>query len=352
MLGDEVGQAIKHGVQGGGLGTKQGLQNTRILHQAMQVNTQHVARRVLPGQALAHHGKCIVTSLGHGGVLRSLPVVDFVALHRHIGQTGPITAPHLGAEAGLCTAHGFIDFKHRDQGQQAQARCVAVNAVRVDQRLPQHLQAATNAQHRTTLPRMPRDACIQALLAQPGQVAAGVFGTRQDDPVVAAQWGQFFGIAHPLQLQPRHIVEWLKLVQIADPWIGHDGDGFGGYFCAILSTLAKVGRGVLQRLVRQTVFFWQAMLPPHGQHRYRGHTGQVFQHVRRRCQQCGVTAELVEHKAFEQAALLRGQQCPRAIQVRKRAAPVNVGYQQASGVAVQCHPHVHDVAGAQVDLGR
>ena len=35
----------------------------------------------------------------------------------------------------------------------------------------------------------------------------------------------------------------------------------------------------------------------------------------------------------------------------KCPATVNVGDQQASRIAVQCHAHIHDVAGMQIDLG-
>ena len=70
--------------------------------------------------------------------------------------------------------HGLGFVKHGDQRQQPQAGAVAVDAVRVDQRFAQHLQAAANAQHRAALPGMRGNRLVQPLRAQPGQVAAGV----------------------------------------------------------------------------------------------------------------------------------------------------------------------------------
>ena len=94
------------------------------------------------------------------------------------------------------------------------------------------------------------------------------------------------------------------------------------------------------------------MLPPHRQGGHGWHARQVLQHLRPRGQQGRVAAELVEHKAFDEGSFVFGHQRPSAIQVRKSTAPVNVGHQQAFGLAVQRDAHVDDVAGVQVDLRR
>ncbi|OIQ68797.1 hypothetical protein GALL_496050 [mine drainage metagenome] len=86
--------------------------------------------------------------------------------------------------------HGFIGLEHRDQRQQAQPRHVAVDAMRVNQRLAQHLQTTTDTQHRTALPRVLGDSCVKPLRTQPGQVGTGGFGAGQDDPVGGFQTRQ------------------------------------------------------------------------------------------------------------------------------------------------------------------
>jgi hypothetical protein len=126
-----------------GAGAEQRVQHRRILEQPMKVQAEHVAARVLPGQPLGHHGLAVLCHLGVGG---GLPVVDFVAGHRHVRQRGPVAGQR--AEGGCAVAHGLLALEHRHQRQQAQAGRVAVDAVRIDQRLAQHLQAAANAQHR------------------------------------------------------------------------------------------------------------------------------------------------------------------------------------------------------------
>jgi hypothetical protein len=69
------------------------------------------------------------------------------------------------------------------------------------------------------------------------------------------------------------------------------------------------------------------------------------------CQQGRVATELVQHEAFDARTIGLGQQRPGAVQVGKGAAAVDVGDQQARGVAVPGHAQVHDVAVGQVDLG-
>ena len=77
-----------------------------------------------------------------------------------------------------------------------------------------------------------------------------------------------------------------------------------------------------------------------------------MQHLRRGGEQCGVTPELVQHKTGDERTLILGQQRPGAVQVGKRAAPVNVGHQQTLGLCLARHTHVDDVAGMQVDFCR
>ena len=100
--------------------------------------------------------------------------------------------------------HSFVGFKHRDQRQQPQAGRIAVYAVWVDQSFTQHLQTAANTQHRSALLCMQCNRSIQALHTQPGQVAAGVFGAGQDDPITGLQTDQVRRAAYPLQAQTRN----------------------------------------------------------------------------------------------------------------------------------------------------
>ena len=245
----------------------------------------------------------------------------------------------LGVELRLYVAHSFVWLKQRDQGQQTQARRIAIDAMRVNQGLAQHLQSAADAQHGATLRGMAGNCRIEPLAAQPGQVTTGVLGAGQDDPVAGFERGQFDRTAHPLQAGTGDIFERLKFIEVAHARVSHHRHG------------ALDRTGCRAAVVKNTVFFRQAMLPPHGQGGHGGHAGEVLQHVRCRRQQAGVTAELVEYKAFDQGAFFHRQQCPGAVEVGKRAAAVNVGHQQAGGAGVPCHAHVDDVAAGQVDLG-
>ena len=128
-------------------------------------------------------------------------MVNFITLHRHTRQRLP--GPGQRAKNGLPVLYGFGLFKHGDQRQQPQPRPVAVDAMEVDQRLTQHLQAATDPQHRPTPPGVGGNGGVQPLCAQPGQVAAGVFGAGQDDPVCRYQ---IRSCPRPLHLHTGHIL--------------------------------------------------------------------------------------------------------------------------------------------------
>ena len=198
------------------------MQHRSILKQAVQVHAQHVARRVLPGDAgddLARH-----IALGsHGRVLGGLAVVDFVARGGHTRQRGPGT-PHR-TKLRLGALHGLGNLEGGDQRQQAQARRIAVDACGVDQCLAQHLQAATHAQHRAALPRVMGNGLVQPLRAQPGQVGSGGLGARQHHPVGGLEARQVGRAARPQQAHAGHVLERLELVQVADARVGDDGHG-------------------------------------------------------------------------------------------------------------------------------
>jgi hypothetical protein len=184
----------------------------------------------------------------------------------------------------LRALHRLGGGKHRDQRQQAQAGRVAIDAMRVDQRLAQHLQAAADAQHRPALRGMCGNGAVQALGAQAGQVAAGVFGAGQDDPVGTRQVGR---APRPFQIHAGQLVQRLKFVEVADAWGGNDSDGPGDHALDFRASM------------NHAIFLRQAMLPPHRQHGHGGHAGQVLQPLRAGFQQRGVTPELVQHKTFD-----------------------------------------------------
>ena len=161
--------------------------------------------------------------------------------------------------------HQLLRLEHRDQGQQAQARAIAVDALRVDERLAEHLQPAADAQHRAAALRVLRDGAVQPLRAQPGEVAAGVLGAGQDDPVGMRDVGRG---ASPDEAHAGNVLERLEFVEVADARIGDDGD------CLVH------GAGMGAALVEHAVFVRQAMLAPHRQRRDGGDAGQLFEHAR------------------------------------------------------------------------
>ena len=105
--------------------------------------------------------------------------------------------------------HGFGDFKIRHQRQQTEAGRIPLNVVHINQRLAKHLQTTANAQHRFALRGVYSNGGVQALRAQPTQVATAVFATGQDDPVGV---DDVAGAAHPFQSHAGHVFQRLELV--------------------------------------------------------------------------------------------------------------------------------------------
>ena len=181
-----------------------------------------------------------------------------------------------------------------------------------------------------------RDGAVQALRAQPGQVAGGVLGAGQDDPVGPGHVG---GRTRPHQPHARNVLQRLEFVEVADARVRDDRDG----------PAHATGRD--GALIEDAVFLRQAMAPPHRQRGDRGDAGEVLQHSGPGLEQRGVAAELVEHEAADELALALVQQGPRAVQVGEGAAAVDVGHQQAARLRMLRDAQVDDVAVHQVDLG-
>ena len=207
----------------------------------------------------------------------------------------------------------------------------------VHQGFAQHLQAAANPQHEPARRRVPLHGPVQALLTQPGQIGAGVLAAGQDDPVGIDQLG---GGSGPHQPQARHVFQGLELVQVADARIGNHGHG------------GVNGPGPQGAVVEHTVFLGQTVPPQHGQGGHGGHARERGQPFGAGRQQGGIATEFVEHEPSDEALLLGRQQSPGAVEMGEGAAAVDVGDQQAARARMPRHPHVDDIAGVQVDLGR
>ena len=132
-----------------------------------------------------------------------------------MGQASP--RPNHLSKANLGAPHRFFFRKTSCQRQQAKADCIAINPIWIEHGIAQHLQATTNAEQGAPFCRMFCHRVVQALRSQPGQVAAGVFGAWQDDPVGAQN---ISGAPHPFQVDARNVFKRLKFVQVADVGIG------------------------------------------------------------------------------------------------------------------------------------
>lgn len=85
---------------------------------------------------------------------------------------------------------------------------------------------------------------------------------------------------------------------------------------------------------------------------YHRQAGLFFQHRQTRAQDLHIPAEFIDDKSFDPCPLIGFQQFHRTVQLRKHAAPVDIPCQQHRGVHQLCQPHIDDVVGLQVNLGR
>ena len=123
--------------------------------------------------------------------------------------------------------------------------------------------------------------------------------------------------------------------------------------CPTTPRLSSLPRGSpTVPILEPAILFRQPVTGPHRDGGHHRHAGQ-FQHaLGRRGQQARIAPEAVQHESLQTPAVVLGNQCPGAVQVREGASPIDVRHQQAGGIRVPRHAQVHHVAGLQVDLGR
>ena len=192
----------------------------------------------------------------------------------------------------------------------------------------EHLQAAADPEHP---PSIGGDGRVEAGASQPREVGGDVLRSRQDDEIGAVEIGRVRGPAHV-----RDLLEQLELVEVRRERVADDGDD-------------RPRTGARRR--RGAVLVGKPVLEPR-QHAERRHARQALEHRRRRREQRRVAAELVQHESADELAFVLRQQRPRSVQVRERAASVDVRDEHDRGAGCLRTAHVREVGVAQVDLRR
>ena len=164
------------------------------------------------------------------------------------------------------SAHGLALRKLGHQRQQAKPRAAAgrLDAVQIDHGLAQHLQPAADAQYPAAPRSMSGNHSRQPLGAQPRQVRGRGLAARQDDPIGAFQLGC---VACPDEPYSWHRAQGLELVQVADAWVGDDGNA--------RHALARQLGSSCGAIVKPTVFLGQAMATAHWHHGHGRYAGQL-----------------------------------------------------------------------------
>ncbi len=226
--------------------------------------------------------------------------------------------------------HGL---QHPQPGLGAKARLHLI-----DNGFAQHLIAAADPQQRhLALPGL-LDRVRHAALAQPAQIAEGIFTARENDQVGVGQRLRIADIAHPDVWLRRQGV---KVGKIGDMRQVNHGD----------VDVAPVGAMVFPGLQRDAVLILKIHVKPwhNAQHR---HPGQRLDLLYPGAQERHIAAEFIDDHPFHARPLLRLQQRQRAVNRGKHPAAVDIGHQDHRALRHLGHAHIDDIAVAQVNLRR
>jgi hypothetical protein len=166
-----------------------------------------------------------------------------------------------------------------------------------------------------------RDRAVDSKRAQPGKIAADLLRAGEHDQVGAVQ---IRGGACPSKLDSRHAAQRLELVEVADVRRAEDSDSHG---------LRAGDRSGRRRDVEEAVLVRQPMATHHRYHAGERHAGQELEIAWPGLEQRSVATEAVQDKAVQRASQVVGQQGPSSVQMRERAAAVDVGDEQAREAA-------------------
>ena len=245
-----------------------------------------------------------------------------------------------GGHGGSVLGAVLLAGKDRAGGQQPQPphglRRTALRALRVGQRLAQHLIPAADPQHRRAVGRQLQQGCFQPGLPQPKQVIHCVLGAGQDDEIRCAQLA---GILHIPHAQQRMLLQRHEIGKVGDVRQTEDGR------IQRVDRSARIqpgGKGILVLNVHLQVGYD----PQHRQLRF------FFQHRKAGTQDLHIAAEFIDEQPLDAGALLWLQQRHRAVQLGEHTAPVDVSRQQNGGIHQPGKAHVDDIVCLQIDLRR
>ena len=106
--------------------------------------------------------------------------------------------------------------------------------------------------------------------------------------------------------------------------------------------------GVCLHIQGDGVFFFYLDVTEPGDNAYDGEAGQLFQYRPSFFKQRRVSAEFIDDDTFHLCPFFWFEQCDSTVNRAEYTAPVDIGNQVGGGVCLYRHPHVGDIAVAQV----
>ena len=276
---------------------------------------------------------CLLREFGYAGV-------NLVAIKRLTAQCGE-NALHLAEFAGHLDGTFLFDKGCFDV-QQAHARSnvglagAVLFAVRIGNLLAQHLVTAADTEHYGTAVSMLQNSSLHTALAQPFQVAGGIFSTRNNNHIRLAQ------LAYTCYIAQGYTRNQLEYVEVCI--VGHARNA---YNCNINQLNLAAAADTLGKAVLILDINLQ-----HRQHAYDRYACFFFNHLQAGAQDFYVTAELVDDNTLNHGSFVVLQQHQRAVDGSENATTVNICYQQHRSLGHFSHAHVDKIVLFDVDFRR
>ena len=282
----------------------------------------------------ADRGQCLLLrEFGYAGV-------NLIAIERQTAQCGE-DALHLTEFAGHLDGtflfdKGCFDVQQAHAESNVSLACAVLFAVRVGNLLAQHLITAADTEHYGTAVSMLQNSSLHTALAQPFQVAGGIFGTGDNNHIRLAQ------LAYTGYIAQGYAGNQLEYVEVCI--VGHTRNAYN-------RNINQLNLAAAADTLGEAVLVLDINLQ-HRQHAYDRHACFFFNHLQAGAQDFYVTAELVDDNTLNHFSFVILQQHQCAVDGSENTATVNICYQQHGSLGHFSHAHVDKIVLFDVDFRR
>ena len=260
--------------------------------------------------------------------------MDFIPADRPVEPVG------MGSDAG----QPLVACQHRLDPQMAKpvrGTSRPLDPLRVVKPCPQHLIPATQPHHHAAAPQMRGKVDVPALRAEKGQIGYGGFRARKQHHVGIQR--DHVACFDQNDIHIRLAGKRIKIVEIGDPAQHRHGNPHR----RAVSRLAGLALDIENILGGK-----EARRREPGKDADSRPSSGALDNLYTLGEQCGIAAELVDQEPLDQRAVGGLEDGVGADEAGDDAAAVDVTHHHHRHIRGDGKPHIGDVAGAKIDLGR